>query len=347
MKPRSLDVLIVSPEADIHSLTVANRLIRCGYAVSITDTRWLDDRELVSNLGKNLYPSFRFGDVTISSKTSVWWRRPKSPSCSYEPREATVKNFVASQKRMALFGLLNTASSHIINDPQLEQAAEYKSLQLSTAMKCDLTIPETCITNSFDEATAFIDALQAQGAECIFKPLAPPSDRMAETRIINKANLKAEELEIAPAIFQRCVQKGHDIRVFLAGEHLFAAGVVTQHSELVDWRLDPLVEYTETILPEQLASKCQQLLALLGLQSGSIDIRIDHNGVPVFLEINPSGQFLFMQTDLNYAVAEAMAQVLTQRNGPCNLHGCAGHRKERGVKSLSVKVGAKNRSKKT
>ncbi|RTL42351.1 MAG: hypothetical protein EKK48_10175 [Candidatus Melainabacteria bacterium] len=115
---------------------------------------------------------------------------------------------------------------------------------------------------------------------------------------------------MAPVIFQECIERGRDIRVFIANSKVFSVNVLTQHEELIDWRLDPLCTYEPTKLHKAVEAKLKMLLSRLGLHTGSIDLREDSGGELFFLEINPSGQFLFLESDANLPVTAAIADLL-------------------------------------
>ena len=127
---------------------------------------------------------------------------------------------------------------------------------------------------------------------------------MAETRVVQVADLNAKALALAPVIFQECIEKGNDIRVSIFGNDIFAVTVETQHAELIDWRLDPLASYHRYDPPRNLSTILRRLMDEMKLEMGSIDLRIDRDGEPVFFELNPNGQFLFMETDADLPVSE-------------------------------------------
>ena len=45
----------------------------------------------------------------------------------------------------------------------------------------------------------------------------------------------------------------------------------------------------------KLCSLCTAFLELLDLRMGVVDLKLDPDGRPVWLELNPQGQFLFVQ----------------------------------------------------
>jgi hypothetical protein len=51
-------------------------------------------------------------------------------------------------------------------------------------------------------------------------------------------------------------------------------------------------------------------LTELELQYACVDLRLDADGIPHFLEINPSGQFLFVEVDTGQPLVSAMCDLL-------------------------------------
>ncbi|MGA9755313.1 MAG: hypothetical protein WBV23_09230 [Desulfobaccales bacterium] len=209
---------------------------------------------------------------------------------------------------------MSATGCQIVNDPFCEHLALFKPLQLAAARRVGLAIPETCVTNDVRIATDFIRRLNNQGRRCVCKPLTAPRREMAETRVIRLEELNPEALAIAPVIFQECIEKGTDIRISIFGDECFAAKVITRHAELVDWRLDPLVSYHRYKTSDDLRNHLLLLLREMKLDMGSIDLRLDQEGQPVFFEINPSGQFLFLELEADLPVSNSVAKLLIRKH---------------------------------
>ncbi len=54
----------------------------------------------------------------------------------------------------------------------------------------------------------------------------------------------------------------------------------------------------------------------LGLVYGAIDMRLQPDGTYVFLEINPAGQFLFVESVTKQPIAHRLAMSLAAFGGP-------------------------------
>ena len=68
-------------------------------------------------------------------------------------------------------------------------------------------------------------------------------------------------------------------------------------------------------LPESLAMACRSLVRQLGLRFGAIDLVQAADGDYVFLEINPNGQWLWIQDETGLPIAEALCTTLLDPAG--------------------------------
>ena len=48
----------------------------------------------------------------------------------------------------------------------------------------------------------------------------------------------------------------------------------------------------------------------MGLVFGAIDLKLAVNGEPVFLEVNPQGQFLYVEIRTGLPISDALAEYL-------------------------------------
>ena len=65
-------------------------------------------------------------------------------------------------------------------------------------------------------------------------------------------------------------------------------------------------------LPREVARGLRSLLSRLGLRYAAVDLRRTDEGAHLFLEVNPSGQFLFVERRTGHPVAEALCDLLVR-----------------------------------
>ena len=105
-------------------------------------------------------------------------------------------------------------------------------------------------------------------------------------------------LRLTPGIFQPLVEKRHELRVTVMGERVISARLLSQADARtqLDWRarsVDLAVE--PDTLPATVERSVRELMRRLGLVFGCLDFIVTPEGRHVFLEVNPMGQFLWIE----------------------------------------------------
>lgn len=96
---------------------------------------------------------------------------------------------------------------------------------------------------------------------------------------------------------------------------MFAAEVrVGAAAADVDWRLDMNPDVLTAELPTAIRDKLLALQQRLGLRYGAIDLTRTGTDEYVFLEVNPGGQFLFVEIATGMPISTAPAQALSGRS---------------------------------
>lgn len=305
------DILIVSNPRDLHAMAVSREIERRGKTCKILNTEWRDDSPLYYKIGKHGSPvqETGLGDTEINAATTLWWRRPYNP-ISNENVADLDKDFVRAEKKMGLLGMFFSSGCRIINRPEREYIANNKPFQLQMALQAGFNVPLTCITNNGEEARTFINELNNQGKRVIFKTLTVPKNSWAPTQLITIKQVLDEELSLAPVIFQECIERGIDLRICVVGQNLFSASIRSNYPELIDWRLDPMYKTEHYELDERTKSKIREFMRIIGLDTGSIDLRIAPDGETYFFEVNPSGQFLWLEADLGLPISASLVDLL-------------------------------------
>ena len=115
-------------------------------------------------------------------------------------------------------------------------------------------------------------------------------------------------------IFQAYVPKRFELRITVVGQQVFAAEIHSQHTNHTrhDWRRYDLDEtpHFPHALPPDVAQRCIQLVQELGLCYGAIDMVLTPDDRYVFLEINPSGQYLWIEQLTGLPITDALCDLL-------------------------------------
>ena len=307
-------VLIISSPDDLHARVVSSVLnSQCGQTAIIWDSGSIPAEDCASFRLTEKTSYFEIetsdGKITLDSLRSVWWRRPGNFRLDEGIKGAKVQEFCIRECSSFLRGVLSTLCVPIVNDPTAQTDAARKPMQLLFAKRLGLTIPLTLMSNSPQEIRSFWERLSGN---CIYKAFTPPTDALAETRSLTEQDLQyLDQVRHAPMIVQERIEKGCDVRVNVFGEQAFAASVTTHIPQAeLDWRLDMLATWSEHKIPEDVSEKLLLLVRTLGLHYGCIDLRQRPDGTYVFPEVNPAGQFLFIEVATGQPLARSFAELL-------------------------------------
>lgn len=252
----------------------------------------------------------RRGERRITSQecVGVWWRRPEVPFLEGEAAEA-----IADQWRALLSALAHPAGPVWVSDPQSIRRAEDKMLQLRQAHVAGLRVPNTIWTNGIVEARSFVDRC---GGRAVAKSVASAwweagsQGRFVFASLVGSDDLPtARRLGGAPVCFQQPIWPKRDIRVTVVGEAVLSAIRHTTAEEPLDWRLAADGPWAPYELPDDAARACADLVGGLGLRFGGVDLARDESGEHWFLELNPNGEWGWLQR-AGLPIAEALADVL-------------------------------------
>jgi glutathione synthase/RimK-type ligase-like ATP-grasp enzyme len=257
------------------------------------------------------------GRVGFDDIRAAWFRRSGN---LYETRltitSEKLDNYVKIQSQGTVSALCSSLQTLWVSHPLALRRAEVKALQLVEASKAGLTIPHTLISNDPDWATTFVEALG--DADCAVKPLLAVGVtdeeggfRMPLTTTLPRGH-SLESLALAPTILQPYVEKAFELRCVVIGDKIFAAKMDTQANEKsrIDSRGgDPDHEIFE--LPEQVEASLHRVMDSFGLNFASLDMIVTPDGEFVFLELNPNGQWLWLEMRAGPQISEAMASLLS------------------------------------
>jgi len=312
--------VVLSHPGDLHATTVIDRLQSWGVPTFLFNIADIPDRLTVTIDHARGRPRIRVRDadqgvVDLTDARSVWWRRPQIVSLE-AIADPDARGFAYGEWNEALYGLYTLLDCPWMNDVIADQNAAHKALQLAVAPRFGLHVPRTIMTSDADEARAFADSLGVENV--IYKIFAATHQVWRETRRLTDADLAhLDQLRLAPVIFQECVTGVADIRVTVVGDDLFAMAIDGRDSDDIDFRLRMGKTGTwATTLPDDVASGLRRMMSHFGLAYGGADFRLTPEGEYVFLEVNPAGEFLFVERGGNHPITDAVAGWLA--NPPVN-----------------------------
>lgn len=307
-------VVIISSEDDVHSLVVAKKIEEVGKTPIILDAaeypvKWQVSADL-RECGESTW-TIRNEEIAIRSNEllGVWVRRRYPHAVNENIIDQRYRDFAFEESRDMFRGWLLSINKRVINPIHCEYAANHKAYQLCCAQRAGLRIPDTQLTSEFEQ---FEEFYHDQEGEIIHKAFTAPNWHLVETKKVTKGTFdNKERISLAPVIFQRTIPRGTDIRATVVDREIFAASIHTEDvAANIDWRVDISPVIKEFVLPSNIQSKILKLMEILGIRYGAADLRMDKNGDFYFFEVNPGGQFLFVEIQTKQAISRAIAHAL-------------------------------------
>ena len=198
-------------------------------------------------------------------------------------------------------------------------AAESKLRQLRLATEVGLSIPPTVVGNDPARIRDLFTRLDGNMITKLLGPLSQTMDASGDFVYTNRVTAQdmahIDDVQYAPQIFQALIDKKRELRVVLVGRHTFVGAIDASRTDQgrVDWRRLTTrddVRWTEGSLPAAVEQATRRLMQRLGLCFGAADFLVDAEDRHIFLELNPAGEWGWLQRDLGFPIAEAIAETL-------------------------------------
>jgi glutathione synthase/RimK-type ligase-like ATP-grasp enzyme len=304
------EMAIVTLEGDIHAYLVQQALSETyGIDVAIVAADRIPAAGGVAwdngNPSATTLPTEEGGTVDISRLRLVWWRRCHGrPEVPDTVTDRAMRQLVVKDSRAATRGAFLAAFTGTwLSDPYATERAQNKLLQLRIAREVGLTVPRTLVSS---DPSAIREFTRAMGGRVIGKTLTGLLGTGLEAGRIRSDSLTDEnELRLSPTIFQEEVAGTDHLRVQVFGSDVYAAKI---SSAALDWRLAGDMQVQPATVSEALQDALRAVVDRLGLRMGIFDLKIRPDGSIVFLEINPQGQFLFVEGMSDMPLTAAFAR---------------------------------------
>lgn len=260
------------------------------------------------------------GAVDARDVRAVWSRRSRigerlSPDLSPSMRRACI-----DESRAVLHGCLAQLDAFHVDREAAVLRASHKPLQLRWALEIGFDVPRTLLTSDGAEARRFArEPLRT----LVAKPLTHfRIDEGERARVVLTSRVESRDLEddaalaVCPTLLQEEVAKALELRVIVVGDEVFAAAVDADAYDhtAVDWRAgarELADRWFAHELPLEVAARVVELVRRFELHYGAIDMILTPDGRYVFLEINPQGEFSWLEeTGPRFSISRSVAALL-------------------------------------
>jgi glutathione synthase/RimK-type ligase-like ATP-grasp enzyme len=258
--------------------------------------------------------------------SNLWYRRPEplkdlrfdsSPESKYTRSEWTefIECFFA-----------HVPKEKWVNHPSCNVAASRKLEQLTTATKLGFPVPDTLVTQDPGELRAFYQQHQGQ---LIVKPLASgyveregeESDSLIYTnRVLDRHLEDLNDLVHCPTLFQQFIRKECDVRITVMDSDIHAVELRASDKpgeQRCDIRRNNMsdVSYRQISLPAAVKNGIRKLLTHYGLRFAAIDMAVSTRGEWFFFEVNPNGQWAWLDITGRMNIAASFVKSFSESSG--------------------------------
>lgn len=324
MTSKSKSVLMISTKLDPHVDAVLELLQDRGVPCFRLNTDHFHEEY---RIGMTDEPS---GTISLEDKwgracvfphevRSVWMRKPEPSLPPPGVEDEGVVNYIKDEMRELMGFLPMDRRVPWVNSPDDNRRHQRKFPQLRLARSVGLRVPRSIITNDPCRAEAFFK-LCPDGVIC--KPMLMGSHYVegehfvAYTRPVPPSEFASlrETISLCPTYLQEAIAKDHELRVTIIGDDLFCCRIDSQgvSGAEQDWRAVDTIKLPHTIidLPAHVDLALRDYLKQCGLRFGAFDLIVTPEGDYVFLELNPNGQWYWIELATKAPMARSMANLL-------------------------------------
>lgn len=321
-------IIVITRNGDVHGQYMIGLLKEMGEEVTPLIYSEFPTRSefsfFHSGLSSALTITFSSGvHVRSDLVRSVLNRRHDEPEAPTEIIDKAIRQYVVSESRAFLKALPQILGGFWVSNPDKIEIASRKPYQLSVAAELGFITPLTLVTNSPIDAEQFLDSVKG---DVIIKMLYSPGIRMGtegQERYITFFTRRLQREQVlpyikrtknCPIIIQPYIEKKFELRITVVGRKVFTCAIYSQKSlhTQEDWRRYDLqnTPHEPYELPREIEQRCIRLVENLGLYFGCIDMIVTPSGDYIFLEINPNGQWLWIEQITGMPISRTLVELL-------------------------------------
>lgn len=339
--------LVLAMDEDVHADAVLYYLKERGAEVRRFDiaslfeeygsSEYIERRDLVSVEIGCTEGQLKFSDgQLISSKDveGIYCRSFFYPPAKDE--SSTAEHLATAENKSAIRGFFSLVPDSCIwiNNPYLEEKIDNKIYQHKCALKFNLDVPDSLVTNSPDSVSKFFNKhkgniiiKQMSDVSIIDKTPVVAEDGFDDyefkgfyTSLIRQADL--DDLDdylgkgCSPVLIQEVLDKKSELRVTVVGDKCFSYRIYSQEREesKTDFRHVDDLRSEKCELPENVKDKIISLMKYWNISFAAFDFVETTDNRIVFLEANVVGNWLWLeQNEPDSEIAQAISSLLTHK----------------------------------
>lgn len=260
-------------------------------------------------------------EVDVAEIRAIWNRRWLRPRSEDYRGDREMQHYVSEQWWHAIDGCLRLADARWINPAAGLEAARSKPRQISDANDLGLCTPPTLVSADLDEVSQFARSL---GLDRLVTKVVSPgtpivpdgsTQYMVFTQQVLLSELDHRAVAAAPAVYQPRLEKAYEVRATVVENDILGCKIDSMASDrtALDWRHYDFdkVDHTPIDIPGRIGDRLIALCRSYGLVFAAADFVVTPDGEWVFLELNPNGQWAWIEEHAGLPIGERLARALT------------------------------------
>lgn len=320
-----MSILIITRSDDNESVALVADAIarRGGQAIRFDTDRYPTEVRLSAFYGtageERLILTNEEGEFDLRDVTAIWHRRLNFGGRIPVTLDRQLRHASLGEARAAAHGMLASLKAFRMDHVRDIRHAENKQLQIQAARDLGLDTPRTLTTN---DPAAVRDFAKCCEGGMVTKMLSSFAVYEEGRELVVFTNpVKPDDLadisglSLCPVTFQELLVKSLELRVTVVGQRVMTASLDSKVSIRAahDWRRDGvrmLPDWRPYQLPLEVEEKILRLMDYFSLNYGAIDIILTPDGRHVFLELNPSGEFFWLERTPGLPISHEIADLL-------------------------------------
>lgn len=244
--------------------------------------------------------------ISIDEIYSIYYRKPGLPDLNdYRPEYHTMifKDIIS-----LINGIVDSFNGIVLTKPCILRKVENKIYQAHVANQIKFVIPKTIFTNKKEDANYFLYENRS-----VIKPISVgkiiynDNVEIYQTNIINE--LIDEDIDNTPIYMQEYVDKEYEVRLTIINGQIYPVKIMPYN--IIDWRIESEYNRYELIdIPEDIKDKCLEMMKIMDINFGAFDFIVNKENEYVFLEVNPNGQWLWLEDELGINISKSIIKYL-------------------------------------
>lgn len=309
-----MSVILISNSGDIHCdflVNACNRLNTVCFRLNTDRFRrngiidWnINEEHCILEIGPHRYD--------LSETSLLIYRRPVIAHQRRLDIQPWIARLLDSEWAAVESALSLAVKGPIINGLAGSVLAQNKIIQLQTAIKCLLDVPETIISTNAGSLRQF-----ASRHRCVTKGIVNAFHfdgdklRSAFTSVVDVNELESYDSKGKPTLLQRAIVPSAIWRVVVVGRKVigFRFRGEELQKEADSRKVEHHLEGENLPVPDPTGPRLIEMCKALGIEFASSDFVEDSSGNLWFLDLNPEGQWAFLEDRFGTRISDEIIRL--------------------------------------